>query len=251
VAQEQQREEELDAQRHPHSLGMPEQQLRRRQQRIGRRRQRRPERGPAARDPVEREQQPGQVRDHPHHVRVHEVEQLEAGEREEAGAEQRGGGGQLEPAQQHEGPEPCERVAPQHLEVEGQRQRQPAIGEQVQRVVETGLSLAVQVEAGELVGEPEELAARSQRVLVEEADRQVEAPEIAVEVDLTAEERQREHQEEDAGTGECDSAQDSLVRRRRGPAGHTSQSNSSVQASLHAPDQTGALAGATSMQRPR
>ena len=131
-----------------------------------------------------------------HHVEVVVVQQVESAEREQQRSDERGHVAELEPAQEAPHAGKCERIADDQFEVEAHTQRKGAIEQLVERVEETALPFAVQVEPREDRRRPQHRVAGLQRVLIEVAKREVEPGQIVVDEDVARQQRKQERRQQ-------------------------------------------------------
>ena len=118
-----------------------------------------------------------------------EVQQIEAGEREQQSAEHGGVAAAQPPPQQQPRAEHHQRIGEQILPSQGGAQRKESVQQLVQRMVDAGLAFAGQVEAGEQLRHPVVGLAVGELLGVEGADRKMERAEIVGRVDAAGEKR--------------------------------------------------------------
>ena len=160
-------------QRVGHRLRRAEQQLRSGQQSDGRERQSSPSRGRSRAGRIHQPQDPGEVGDHSLIIGIDCVQNAVGAERVTESAEQRGRGADVA-AQEDEQPGEQQRDMEEHFQRERRVERQPAVQQQVKRMVGPVLAFAGEEDSAVHLRHPVERVPGGEAATVERPDGQVE-----------------------------------------------------------------------------
>ena len=126
---------------------------------------------------------------------MHEVQEIRSAKREDDGAEERRRAGEVQTAQEEIHPGEHQDVTQHELEHESPGQREEAVQQEVRGVIHPSLALAVQVHPRVEVRAPQKRMPRSERLLVDASDRQVQVAEIVSHVHPPDQQGGAQHQD--------------------------------------------------------
>ena len=148
---------------------------------------------------VDREQQPGHMCDHRDRVHVRKVKKREAGEREGDCADDAGCGSETDVPQKLPHPRECEHIGQHQFQVEGDRQGQRRVEQQMQRMERADLSFRMDVEPAEQLRRPQNGVSAFQCALIEIPQWQVKGGEIVQRENASARQRHQQRDEQKQG----------------------------------------------------
>lgn len=160
-------------------------------------------------------QQPRHVRDDGHHVDVMVVQQVEAAEREQHGAEERRRAAESQAAEEPEGSGEGRRVIGDQLEIECRPERKETVQQLMERMEQADLPFAVQIQSGEDRGCPQHGVARLQRLLIEVPRWQVEPRKVTLDEYAAGEQRTEEWRQQGDAAHSDERVEPTVAGRRR------------------------------------
>ena len=136
------------------------------------------------------------MRNDRHHVQMLMMQQVEAAEREQHGAEERRRLAELKPPQEPERASERRHVIGDQLQIESGPKRKNAIDQLMKRMEHADLTFAVQVVSGEDGRRPQDAITRVERLLIEMPRRQMKPGQVVEHEDPAGEQRENERCEQ-------------------------------------------------------